>query len=99
MKLYDYVDARGKNVILEWTRTLGPKEWAKIRNKLERLEEVDDPSILPGLIKGPIQGEKEIFKLQIGGSGSGRALRPMICRGPYKKNEELTLLAGAEERD
>jgi hypothetical protein len=27
------------------------------------------------------------------------ALRPLLCRGPFDPNAELTFLAGAEERD
>lgn len=99
MILYDHVDARGANTIKEWTLTFGPREWAAIRNKLAMLQRVDDPSHLPGLWKGPgIQGQQEISKLWIGASGKGRALRPMVCRGPIDKKVEVTLLHGAEEK-
>lgn len=100
MRLYDYVDARGRNIIREWTDGLQARDRAKLRNKLKMLEKVADPALLPQLLAGPrIQGEPEIYKLQVGRSGSENALRPMLCRGPFDKNEELTLLVGATERD
>jgi hypothetical protein len=99
MRLYDYVDARGVNRIGVWTRTLPLRERAKLNNKLSLLEQAG-PDLLPGLLAGPnIQGQRHIYKLKIGSSGSGRALRPLACRGPIDNEEELTLLVGAEEHD
>ena len=101
MILYDYLDGRGVNVIKEWTITLGTRDRSKLNNRLDRLGDVKDPiGELPGLLFGPnIDGQKEIWKLRMGGSGSGNALRPLLCRGPFNKNVEITLLAGAVEKD
>lgn len=64
MRLYDYVDARGKNIIREWSEQLQPRDRAKLRNKLKMLEQVTDPAMLPRLLAGPgIEGEQEIYKL------------------------------------
>jgi hypothetical protein len=99
IKLYDYVDARGVNQIAAWTRSLEATERAKLAAKLLILEKLPVES-LPQYLKGPrIQGEKEIYKLQIGASGSRLALRPLACRGPFDKDTEITLLVGAVERD
>ena len=51
---------------------------------------------MSGLIAGPIKGYKHIHKLKIGGKVR---LRPLLCRGPEDAEQELTLLAGATERD
>lgn len=98
MRLYDYRDHRGINRIADWTRGLQPEERAKVWAKLLILEKLSIDQ-LPGYLKGPIQGEKEIFKLQIGASRSRVALRPLGCRGPGDKNAEITMLVGATERD
>jgi hypothetical protein len=97
MRLFDYRDLRGINRIAAWTRELQPEDRAKLWAKLLILEKLPVDQ-LPGYLKGPIQREKEIYKLQIGASGSRVALRPMVCRGPGEKNTEITLLVGAEER-
>lgn len=101
MILYDYLDVRGDNVIKNWTTDLGIRDRAKLNNKLDRLENVSDPiRELPGLLFGPgIDGEQEIWKLKMGSSGSENALRPLLCKGPFDKGIEITLLSGAVEKD
>jgi hypothetical protein len=101
MIVYDYLDGRGVNLIKEWTMTLGTRDRARLNNKLDRLGDVKDAlQELPGLLFGPgIDGHREIWKLRIGGSGSGNALRPLLCKGPFNKRTEITLLAGAVEKD
>jgi hypothetical protein len=96
--LYDYVDDARVNQIAAWSRGLQPEERARLRSKLKTLERVDDPNQLPRFVVGPIDPVyPEIRKLQIGATGSKTALRPMVCRGPFDKNAEVTLLAGAKE--
>ena len=99
--LYNYLDARGVNVIKQWASALGQRDLAALNSKLDTLAAVTDPlRELPGLLFGPgIGGHQEIWKLRIGGSGSGNALRPLLCKGPSDKAREITLLAGATERD
>jgi hypothetical protein len=101
MILYDYVDAREVNVMKQWAQGLQARDQGKLNNRLGMLEKVSDPiTQLPGLLAGPgIDGESEIYKVQVGASGSEHALRPLACRGPFNKNLEITLLAGATERD
>lgn len=99
VEIFDYVDRRGVNQIVTWSRELPKQDLARLNNKLRLLERAE-PESLPKLLDGPgIQGEQEIFKLHLGGSGKGRAFRPLLCRGPGNKNDELTLLVGTEERD
>lgn len=101
MFVYDYVDGRGADVMEEWAATLSTRDRAKLNNRIDRILDVKDPvQELPGLLFGPgIDGQKEIWKLRIGGSGSGNALRPLLCKGPFNKKTEMTLLAGAVEKD
>jgi hypothetical protein len=101
VRLYNYLDRRAINVVKEWTADFGKRDLAALNEKLDALQKVTDPlRELPGLIFGPgIGGHQEIWKLKIGGSGSGNALRPLLCKGPVDKGGELTLLAGATERD
>lgn len=104
MILYDYLDARGVNVIKEWLGDLPKKERGKLQQRFDRIEKVADPvrelPRLPGLLVGPgIDGEKEIYKFQVGKSKAEYALRPLACRGPFDKNTEVTLLAGAVEKN
>lgn len=80
---------------------LSKRERSKLEQRFDRFGQITDPGRqLPGLLIGPgIDDEKEIYKLQVGRSGSENALRPLACRGPFDKNQEVTLLAGAVERD
>lgn len=99
MRVYDYVDREGVNQVEAWARGLDPRSRAKFDNKIRLVQQADMDS-LPGLVRGfNIQGQRHIGKLAVGSSGSGRALRPLICRGPIDSEEEITILLGAEERD
>lgn len=100
-ELYDYLNGREINEIAVWTRSLQRPQRIKLRAKLDMLAQagLDLP---PGLV---IKTEVEyILKLKIQGNPK---LRPMLCRGPLKiedeetgerKDEEaFTLLIGAKE--
>lgn len=60
------------------------------------LRDTHDTSLLPGLMAGPIKRFPHLYKLQAGGKVR---LRPLLCRGPFDAEVELTLLAPATERD
>ena len=63
--------------------------------KIDLLKE-HAPELPPGLLSsGPIDGG-HIYKLKIHGPVM---LRPLLCKGPFRMNEEYTLLQGAIERD
>ncbi len=79
---------------MAWREGLAPVQQAQLDNKIELLRR--EPSLLDGMIHGPIKGYKHLYKLKIGGKVR---LRPLLCRGPVDADNELTLLAGATERD
>lgn len=94
-RLYDYVDHRGVNHLAAWSRSLDSKYRAMLHRRLKALEETE-PSLVPGLVEGPIRGHPHIYKLKIGGKVR---LRVLLCKGPIDNNKELTFLMGATERD
>jgi hypothetical protein len=99
VKVYDYLGADGTNEIKAWLQGLDKRSRARVNQKIDMIERADIDA-LPGLLHGnKIQGEAHIAKLKIGGSGTGRALRPLVCRGPIDNNAEITILLGAEEKD
>ena len=108
MILYDYVGRRGaatakktndeevKGEIRRWQDGLPTPQRAQLDEKLFTLEGTSDLSLLPGLIAGPIKHRPHIYKLRVGGKVR---LRPLLCRGPFDPDVELTFLASATERD
>lgn len=90
-QLFDYVNGRGENLILEWTKDLQKTDRAKLNAKLDALEALGD-DLLPEVLTGT--GTAGIFKLRVKGNVQ---LRPMLCRGPINVGEEYTLLIGAKE--
>jgi hypothetical protein len=96
-RLYDFITSRGRNAILEWVKRerLSSRDRAMLNQKFTRLAQVDyDLAIDTKLLAGPIY--KSIYKLTIHGDVM---LRPMLCRGPIKNDEEYTILLGTTERD
>ncbi|MBI1786385.1 MAG: hypothetical protein HYR60_02395 [Acidobacteria bacterium] len=94
--LWDFLNARGDNVILQWVREdrLSKRDRAKLNQKLDRLVQMDfDLAIHTRLLAGPTYGH--IYKLRIHGDVM---LRPLLCRGPIDTESEYTLLRGAVER-
>lgn len=67
---------------------------AQLDQKLDQLEQVNDPALLPALLVGTSQ--IHVYKLRIGGK---IRLRPMVCRGTGDPKLEITLLHPAYERD
>ncbi len=93
MKLYDYLDDHGNNVIAAWTGQQTRRDRAKIINKLRALEQMDfDLARGSKLLQGPIG--KHVYKLKIHGEVM---MRPLLCRGPIDNDNEYTLLIGAVE--
>jgi hypothetical protein len=93
-RLYDYLDARGRNDFHRWSSDLEKSDRARLSQKLRMLETVG-PDLPPQLLAGPIKDHAHIYKMRINGSV---ALRPLLCRGPINNAEEFTLLMGAIER-
>jgi hypothetical protein len=96
MKLWNFKDEKGGNVITEWGRQQTTRDQAKLDQKFDRLMQIDFV-LAHGtkLLVGPIEKQKHIYKMKITGDVQ---LRPMLCRGPADKDNEYTLLVGAIEK-
>lgn len=90
-KLYDYVDASGRNLIKSWTESLQKQQRAKLNQKLDLLEKNGD-ALMPNMLTD--SGVPGIQKLRVRGNVQ---LRPLLCKGPANVDNEYTLLAGAKE--
>lgn len=91
--LFDYKNESGSNDFKEWTKTLQKVERAKLNAKLDVLEKLGS-DLFPQVLTGT--DTAGILKLRVKGNVQ---LRPMLCKGPIKNDEEFTLLFGAKERD
>jgi hypothetical protein len=95
--LWDFLSPRGENVMQRWAKKekLSSKDRAVLDQRLDRLVQVKfEDAIDIKLLNGPIR--KEIYKLKAYGQVM---MRPLLCRGPFDKLTEYTLLIGAIERD
>lgn len=107
MRLYQYLDRRGRPVISEWIETLQVKEQAALEPKLDAVRsagEHGDPrrgELPPNLFRGPVKHKGKsypnTYKLTAGKGSKSRALRPLACRGPFDTANEWTLLCPAIE--
>lgn len=84
MIIYEYVDRQGNGEISEWRKHLQKAQRAQLDVKIRLLLQIDDLDMLPGILVGTGQKNREsktphIFKLQI---GEKIRLRPMVCIGP-----------------
>ena len=101
MKVYEWLDDRGKGEITDWPR-LQSAQQARLDQKIDMLVNAEvDPKTrkanLPQtLLAGPnFGGQQHIYKLK----GKGNvAMRPMVCLGPFG-DDEWTILHRAVERD
>lgn len=95
--VYEFLDNRNRSVIDVWLRKERVQKKARILldQKIDLLREYG-PDLPPGLLSsGPIDGG-HIYKLKVRGPVM---LRPLLCKGPFRMNEEYTLLQGAIERN
>lgn len=94
--LYDAIDERGVNRIVNWTRQLEASHRAKLNQKLDMLQRFEFNQMRASkVLHGPINKTKHIYKIR---AQSNVAMRPLICRGPIVDAEEYTLLQGAFEK-
>lgn len=90
-KLYDYLNAKGKNEFKEWCEKLEKSHLIKLNEKLDKLILYGE-GLIPNLLSDtPVPGIK---KIRVRGNVQ---LRPLLCRGPVHITEEFTLLMGAKE--
>src|SRR5437016_510013 len=86
VRLWDFLSARGENVILRWVRDdrLTKRDRAVLNQKLDRLTQIDF-GLATGtkLLAGPIY--KHVYKLVI---HADVMLRPLLCRGPINNESE-----------
>ena len=94
-KLFDYVDAHGRNPFKEWSCNLEKRELAKLNRKLDLLQRHGN-ELPPGLLSNTSLAH--ILKIRINGEV---AIRPLLCRGPINMatDVEFTLLMGVYEKD
>lgn len=89
--LYDYLDARGNNLIAPWIGALQKAERAKLDERIHKLRNHGD-ELFPHILAGT--DKPGILKLKVHGNVQ---LRPLLCKGPVLVHTEYTLLAGAKE--
>jgi hypothetical protein len=91
--VYDFTDEDGRSVIAAWKAALTIRSQAALDNKLDMLA-ISGMELPPKLLVGPINKSGHIYKLRI---KADVMLRPMLCKGPFQMNTEVTLLTGAKE--
>jgi len=91
--VYDFIDEDGRSVIATWSTGLTKRSRGALDSKLNMLA-ISGMDLPPKLLVGPIGKTGHIYKLRI---NADVMLRPMLCKGPFRMNEELTLLIGAVE--
>ena len=102
MELWDFCSDSGRNEIQDWARKLRltARERGQLNQKLHALTRIGFDLAHETFLAGPIHSKSEkfehIYKLRI---FSDRPLRPMLCRGPVRTIDEMTLLCGAIETD
>lgn len=89
--IFDYVDPVDGNLIKAWSARLQKKERAKLNQRLDSLA-MHGPGLIPGILSPT--GIVSIFKLKIHGKVQ---LRPLLCEGPGRGEQAITLLLGAFE--
>ena len=93
--LWDFLDIRGDNVVETWGTAQTKRDRGMLNQRFDRLVQVDfSLAIGSKLLAGPIY--RDVYKMQIHGDVQ---MRPMLCKGPLKNDDEYTLLLGAVERN
>src|SRR5277367_6078766 len=98
-RVYCFLSARGANVIREWLdeERIPSAQRGDFQTRI-RLLENGGPQASPQFISDtPVA--KDIYKAKIKGNKGWVQLRPMLCRGPWVKEWEFTILLGAIEKD
>jgi hypothetical protein len=91
--VYDFTDEGGSSVIVAWKNGLTKRSQGALDSKLNMLA-ICGTDLPPKLLAGPIGKSGHIYKLRI---NADVMLRPLLCRGPFQMNGEITLLTGAIE--
>ena len=91
MRFWQLPDGRGRGEFAEWRDGLAKADRAILDEKLRALEAF---GTAVGFWKG-VRGYGRLNKLRI--QTPTRALRPIVCSGPFDQDGEITLLLGAFE--
>lgn len=98
MKVYEWIDHRGRGVITHWR--LQKAQRTKLEAKIDMLVGAElethsrKPSLPPNLLGGPgIDGQPFIYELKVRGDVH---LRPMVCVGPFSEDEWTILFPAIE---
>jgi len=91
--IYDYLGSRGNSVVHEWVKDkkLEKKRLVRLDQKIDTLAKSGD--LAPKLLEGT--KFPNIKRIKTGGR---LHLRLYLCRGPFDKDNEFTILFGAVKR-
>src|SRR4051812_43975581 len=93
MRFWQLADRRGDGEFAAWRDGLSKTDRAVLDEKMRALDRFGTDV---GFWKG-VASYGRLNKLRI--QTPTRALRPIVCKGPFEMNSEITLLFGAFEED
>jgi len=94
VRVYEYIQS-GRGVISGWTLDDEPAGKLDLRIRALKKQESVKLALENKFLVG-LRGHGGILKMKINGKV---ALRPLACRGPVNKDEEITFLGPAIEKD
>jgi hypothetical protein len=94
-RIYDRYDYRRENTVRGWLESLQKPDRIRMDKKIDLLE-ANGGELSPGLLAGPLNKSRHIYKLRVNGRVAPRLL---LCKGPIQMETEFTLLVGVFERD
>jgi hypothetical protein len=94
--LYDFCNQGGDNIIAKWASKEGltKRDRALLDVKFDSLV-IHGVGLIPKLLAA-VEHQPGIFKLRV---QTTRALRPMLCKGPFNMEAEFTILLGSIEEN
>ena len=94
--LFDFCNEGKDNLIAKWAdkERLTKRDRTTLDVKFDALA-LHGTSLIPKLL-APVENQPGIFKLRI---HTDRALRPMLCKGTVRMEEEFTILLGTIEEN
>jgi hypothetical protein len=99
MKLFEYVDRRGRGVYTDWYAKRQPKHKAALDAKRDAILTAGEPGtsvggeLPPNMFRGPVKYEDRFYphtwKWTV---NCGIKMRPLACKGPIDDDAEWTIL-------
>lgn len=100
MRVYEYVDRRGRGVYTEWYASRQSREQAALDAKLKTVRKAGESArdgrgeLPPNMFRGPVRYGGRFFpntyKFTV--NAGGVAMRPLACEGPIDCENEWTIL-------